>query len=310
MHINSIEYQTTQMIEPKSWRVVSGNGRMQNIIAFNLSELPAAELNDVLQFCLVVKRNADFVSATITFSDHSGDEWKVTKMSNKRLLKRNGKVVSDDLFESSIISAMLDLDAALNQLQSASSIVQSRMIYWDDKGQISSRSTLDQLSRVSDFRSQVLRKISLVLKECESIIPAVDAEKKKTVISLIQRLRPLYFSWTELQRQKKDINLDVEEEILKPEQIENFEKEMHLLKQIEKVSLTLVDPKESPMVINQKLRAIEAKLKELSREIEMGHTSLKLSARIHWSRVLECLTRVEAYRGLVSASEKVLMDNE
>jgi len=314
MLINTIEHMSEGRSERKVWKLAEGNGRLQNVIALDADELDGEVFHELIAYTVIGRPSMQFDEAKISFSDQAGDQWSISRVgTGSRQVTRNAKPIESSRIEQSILGALLDLDAALSPQESLTGICQIRRMYFNDEGKIEVEDVRDSASRVRNSSRGIQQKIKELRQECYEIIPSLGVENAKQISILMQRLRPIYYSWNEINRQKKDIRVDdesQEKEILSPEQIDNFEKELAVLRDIEKASLSLLDPKESPVVIKQKLGIVEEKLRGLSREIEMGHTSLKLSARIHWTKVLECLARVEIYRGLVAASEKTLRDHD
>ncbi len=128
MYITGIRYRRQGVTAATSWRFTQGVGKMRPVVTVTGDDESLEILAHAINFALAGKRCQDIAEVWLDAADDAGDVWTIERGLKGSIFRRNSRLLTIEEAQRSLLAALLDLDASLNQSEALVAPVELRQI--------------------------------------------------------------------------------------------------------------------------------------------------------------------------------------
>ncbi len=302
MFITGIRYRKHGIKSAAAWRFTQGVGKLRPVVTVVGDDESLELLAHALYFALAGRRHRAIAEVWLDAADDAGDVWTIERGLTGSVFRRNGRLLTIDEAQRSLLASLLDLDASLNQADALVAPVELRLII--AQGAEVAATSWDMNSRQG--RSEVVSVIAA--KELSKKLAAEtghqswgDPRRLSRIAGPASRILGAY---AELQNQSKQLCgfTESDEPTLDPS-LEAIQVEVDLLNQIDQLIRRINEGGESFNRLATTLEGFDKRITEI--ESKWSKETLGAVQRLgDAGRVLEQAVRLRAWGRLVDNLRK------
>jgi hypothetical protein len=128
MYITGIRYRAANEQTVKGWKINPGSSKLRKVAVLTGDRQDLENISHALNFALSGKREPTLLEVWLDAADDAGDIWTIERGQRGSNFRRNGKLLSIEEAQRSILASLFDLDASLNQAEGLITTVDMRQI--------------------------------------------------------------------------------------------------------------------------------------------------------------------------------------
>jgi hypothetical protein len=128
VYITGIRFRKHGIKTANGWRFSQGVGKMRPVVTVTGEPEDLETLAHALNFALSGKRHQDIFEVWLDAADDAGDVWTIERGGKGSVFRRNGRLLSIEEAQRSLLASLLDLDASLSQVDALVAPVELRQI--------------------------------------------------------------------------------------------------------------------------------------------------------------------------------------
>lgn len=303
MIISAIKYKIHNNPNPYSFRFSRSTTKCRNILCHFDNKENIDDFSSAIYFALQNKISSRISEVSLYLTDGAGDTWIIDKKDSNTKYLKNGKIIEGNVNET-LLAALLDFDTLTNSFKIEEPTLYKTYEIIEESGNLAAYNQENIDRGDISFKKLIKDRIEDHTQACLETLDLLKSLDESTIISLSENLEPLYNKWLQVQNISTKLSTakegDPDGDIsLIPKLCE----EIHLITQIKSHADPLLNPQESPSIINDKLVQVEDRLEKYCERHKV--TILPLSDQeIEWEKLLTILSKLKALETLLSATNK------
>lgn len=304
MYINAIKLKAKNQAT-LAYKFTPSTGKHRNIIVLQAGADDLAIYKSALIYALTgVGANKNLIAeVTISVSDDNGDQWIVSRSAGSARYYMNRKELSIDA-EPSFIKALLDLpDQHVVTDSDRHSVIRLLSSSFQVGRYLGRTEPLEQNESTDPLHEKIDDLMAQSKKNIKDILGLeLDVEQLETISN---EVFPVLWKWLSMQDHLNTLSSSSNEQAFtQNQQITELEAQLVLIRSLERASMLVRDPANSPVAFKEQLAAVSADIEAIEQTLPMPVAQLNTSAEL-WQKALNVISRYYTYGKLEQAFQKV-----
>ncbi len=303
VYLNAIRYRVNQESEPTTWRFHHGSGTLHNVICVGHDRPHLIAIQSALVYALTGRGDNKTAEAALHLSDAAGDAWIIERTAQRTRYMRNGKPLTDEQSQQSLLNAILDSDIVSVENSANISPIKCLEVRTEGENLMAATASDDRANR--DRMQAINEELrSKLADDLTRVFGQKAFSNPKTVINLTRRIEPIAAQLTQLLRLRKDLTANFQGELpVDNKHIPLLKDQLALLDKLQQVAEPLLDPANAPAQVRDRISKIDSQIAELCRACGIK-SAQELPETVPWPKLIEIRGRVAFYDKLTELSDK------
>ena len=304
MYINAIKVKAKDQTT-LAYKFTPSTGKHRNIVVLQAKADDLATYKSALIYAFAgISDHLSKVSeVTISVSDDNGDQWIVARSAGSSRYYLNRKELTTDA-EPSFIRALLDLPN--NQLVTDSdrqAVIRLLSSFFQSGRYLGRIESLDQRGKQDPLQEKISHLMGQTQKSISEMLGLeLDIEQLEI---LFNEAFPVLWKWLSMQEHLSALSPSSNEQaFLQNQQISELEAQLALIGSLDRASMVVRDPANSPVAYKEQLASICANIETIEQTLPMPAAQINTSPEL-WQSALNIICKFYTYGKLEQAFQKV-----